>query len=300
MYATASPRLRLDQTRRGTRPGPSSIMTYSSSGPSLAQAQNVDPDDFHQSHSSSADSNLDSHSDTHSHPHAHSHRNYSPHKYNQRQVRRHSQGGRFHHAHGGLHHPEEKRQEVVAGGNDLTPSPSFVTQVIQTVSLVQVVDSVGSPIELRTQYGPPNTIVVDSASGSTVAISNPDPPSSTAAAPGSNAAGSDDLPLSSSPGAAAATPTYVTSASESDPSLSPSPSALAIPSSDDTLSDTPSATLGSDPASQATDLTSSPLVPSGVSSVLPSIGSQNLNSSMLTSHAPHRCSHCLDTDCLSL
>ena len=253
-------------------------MTYSSSGPSLAQAQDADPDDSHQSHSTSADPDLDSHSDTRSQPHAHSHRNNNPHNYNKPHVRRTNEGNHgLRHVHGWLH--QEQRRQDAAVGNDLSSSPSFVTQVIQTVSLVQVVDSTGSPIELRTQYGPPNTIVVDSASGSTVAISNPDPPSSTAAAPGSNAVATDNVPLSSSPSAAAATPTDVTSQSESD-----SFSAFAMPSSDDTLSDTPSATLSSASDSQASDLTSPPSQPSGVSSIISSHGLQNSNSSRFFIH----------------
>ncbi|KAK3196137.1 hypothetical protein K4F52_001005 [Lecanicillium sp. MT-2017a] len=47
----------------------------------------------------------------------------------------------------------------------------LVTQVVQTVSLIQVVDHAGSPIATHTRYAPPATVVVNSNSGETVEIS---------------------------------------------------------------------------------------------------------------------------------
>ncbi|KAL6856439.1 hypothetical protein J3F83DRAFT_396235 [Trichoderma novae-zelandiae] len=56
-----------------------------------------------------------------------------------------------------------------------TPSAtSLVTHVIQTVSLVQIVDTSGSPIETQTRFAIPNTVVVDKNTGKTISASNPD------------------------------------------------------------------------------------------------------------------------------
>ncbi|OAQ98626.1 hypothetical protein LLEC1_02942 [Akanthomyces lecanii] len=50
---------------------------------------------------------------------------------------------------------------------------SYVTQVVQTVSIVQVVDYSGSPISTSTEYATPNTVVVDPSSGRTISQSGP-------------------------------------------------------------------------------------------------------------------------------
>ncbi|KAK1247796.1 hypothetical protein MKX07_000684 [Trichoderma sp. CBMAI-0711] len=56
-----------------------------------------------------------------------------------------------------------------------TPSAtSLVTRVVQTVSLVQIVDSSGSPLETQTRFAIPNTVVVDKDTGKTISASNPD------------------------------------------------------------------------------------------------------------------------------
>jgi hypothetical protein len=60
-------------------------------------------------------------------------------------------------------HQQQPRQET----NILD---ALVTHVIQTVSLVQVVDSAGVPIEVQTIYSPPSTVVVDPETGITVGI----------------------------------------------------------------------------------------------------------------------------------
>lgn len=49
----------------------------------------------------------------------------------------------------------------------------LATHVVQTVSLIQVVDGNGDPIQTQTRYAPPATVVVDSSSGETVGISGP-------------------------------------------------------------------------------------------------------------------------------
>ncbi|KPM34901.1 hypothetical protein AK830_g11667 [Neonectria ditissima] len=194
-------------------------MTYSSSGPSLAQAPDVDPSSDSSSSSSWTSSGSHSHSHSHSHSnsharsssakrHAHLHRRDS-HQVNpnandddsqddqlqhQDEHRSFDTGTRLRHSHRRLQNRETQnalkldiRQEDTTG---------YVTQVVQTVSVVQVVDSVGSPIELQTLYGDPNTVVVDSASGSTISVSNPEP-SSSEAAPASNPASTNNVAQSS-------------------------------------------------------------------------------------------------------
>ncbi|KAK2603770.1 hypothetical protein QQS21_004055 [Conoideocrella luteorostrata] len=55
---------------------------------------------------------------------------------------------------------------AIVGGQD-----SFITRVVQTISLVQYVDTRGSAFKTQTVYAAPNTVVVDPKSGKTVAIS---------------------------------------------------------------------------------------------------------------------------------
>lgn len=49
-----------------------------------------------------------------------------------------------------------------------------VTHVVQTVSVIQVVDHTGKPLQTETKLAPPNTVVVD-GSGITISVSHPDP-----------------------------------------------------------------------------------------------------------------------------
>lgn len=109
-------------------------------------------------------------------------------------------GHHSHHSHQRLHRsisPANLRQRAAqpdkvyahahpqANPNALKPraEQDLYTQVVQTVSVVQVVDAAGSPIEVQTHYAPPATVVVDSASGITVAaISDPEPKLSAAVA----------------------------------------------------------------------------------------------------------------------
>ncbi|KAF1735326.1 hypothetical protein CRV24_004249 [Beauveria bassiana] len=59
---------------------------------------------------------------------------------------------------------------LAARADDAT---SYVTQVVQTISIVQVVDYSGSPISSSTQYATPNTVVVDPSTGETKSQSSP-------------------------------------------------------------------------------------------------------------------------------
>ncbi|PNY29114.1 Uncharacterized protein TCAP_00964 [Tolypocladium capitatum] len=143
-------------------------MTKSSRGPSLLQAR-----------------------DAHSHSHSLFHR------------LRHGR-----HAHHGA--DEEPDAEAEAGGqlarraddggsvvDAESPDTALVTQVVQTVTLFQVVDPWGSAFETRTVVGPPNTVVIDSASGVTVDVSLLDV-GATLAIPGPGGASSSTPPWQAS------------------------------------------------------------------------------------------------------
>lgn len=155
------------------------------------------------------------------HPHTH-----SPHRHHHRHRHLHAQKRSAHEPHhdsdlnsehGGesIRHrprapPAVDRAIII---KDTKPAP-LITQIIQTVSLIQFVDSAGSPIETQTQYAAPNTILVDSLSGKTVAISNPD--SSTAiAVPGSDRGPGPGSSLSSSTNG----PAQITGIVSSPPSI---------------------------------------------------------------------------------
>ncbi|KAF5555544.1 hypothetical protein FNAPI_6118 [Fusarium napiforme] len=157
----------------------------------------------------------------------------------QSHLQLHKTGHHSHHSHHRLHRSKSPANlhlraaqpnhvHAIAEANALKPraEQDLVTQVVQTVSVVQVVDSVGSPIEVQTYYAPPATVVVDSASGITVAaISDPEPKISVAAV-ASDPAASYNVPLSPSAPAATAVET---------PGLTdPSPS---VPVPDATVSD---------------------------------------------------------------
>ncbi|KAF5597320.1 hypothetical protein FPCIR_3636 [Fusarium pseudocircinatum] len=157
----------------------------------------------------------------------------------QSHLQLHKTGHHSHHSHHRLHRSKSSANlhlraaqpnhvHAIAEANALKPraEQDLVTQVVQTVSVVQVVDSVGSPIEVQTYYAPPATVVVDSASGITVAaISDPEPKISVAAV-ASDPAASYNVPLPPSAPAATAVET---------PGLTdPSPSA---PVPDATVSD---------------------------------------------------------------
>lgn len=157
----------------------------------------------------------------------------------QSHLQLHKTGHHSHHSHHHLHRSKSpanlhlraaqpKHVHAIADADALKPraEQDLVTQVVQTVSVIQVVDSVGSPIEVQTHYAPPATVVVDSASGITVAaISDPEPKISVAAV-ASDPAASYNVP--SPPSAPAAT------AVETPGLTDPSPSA---PVPDATVSD---------------------------------------------------------------
>ncbi|KAF4995547.1 hypothetical protein FGRMN_5090 [Fusarium graminum] len=162
-----------------------------------------------------------------------------------------------HHSHQRLHRSKSpanlhlraaQPRNVHANANVLKPraEQDFVTQVVQTVSVVQIVDSAGSPVKVQTHYAEPATVVVDSASGITIAaISNPEPKLSVAAVAPVPAA-SYDVP---SPPPAAA-PTAVETPGLTDPSPSvPIPVATVSDSVPEPVNDTtllPTAEVQSD------------------------------------------------------
>ncbi|KAF5021164.1 hypothetical protein F66182_6810 [Fusarium sp. NRRL 66182] len=137
---------------------------------------------------------------------------------------------------------------------------NLVTQVVQTVSLIQVVDPAGSPIELQTHYAPPATVVVDSASGSTVAISNPDPAVSVAVAASILGPSYNVPPPSSVVAATAAVQTDTPGLTDPSPSL-PAPDTTASVSAAEPFYPTlsPTTDVPSDTAPETLLETSAPI-----------------------------------------
>ena len=131
------------------------------------------------------------------------------------------------------------------------PGTSLVTQVIQTVSLVRLVDNSGHPFATRTIFAPPATILVDPVTGNTVAIpgSNQSAPSAPTAAPGSDPTRSDDDPppyttSNMSPSTSRRKPSSSSSSSSSSSTshLSPNHTSLASNTSSNSTSIPPSTT----------------------------------------------------------
>ncbi|KAF4456216.1 hypothetical protein F53441_1579 [Fusarium austroafricanum] len=143
----------------------------------------------------------------------------------QSHLQLHKTGHHSHYSHHRLHRSNlpanlHLRASQPKNANGLKPraSQDLVTQVVQTVSVVQVVDSVGSPIEVQTHYAPPATVVVDSASGITVAaISDPEPKLSVAGAASVPAASYNAPSPPSAPAATAAETPGLTYPSPSAP-----------------------------------------------------------------------------------
>ncbi|KFA68270.1 hypothetical protein S40285_01568 [Stachybotrys chlorohalonatus IBT 40285] len=143
----------------------------------------------------------------------------------------------------------DRRQEPDA--DDLN---AFVTQVVQTISLVQYVDPAGHPFQIETLYAPPATVLVDPVSGNTIPIP-PAEDQATAAAGGpeqtSDVPSPDDdsapMPVSSPANAPSPAPSEILPQS-SEPSPSP-PAALPAPppTSDLSLPTTPVSPPVSDP-----------------------------------------------------
>ncbi|CAF3472595.1 hypothetical protein SNK03_008111 [Fusarium graminearum] len=137
----------------------------------------------------------------------------------------HKTGHHSHHSHQRLHRsispanlhrraatPDNAQAHAHADSNALKPraEQDLFTQVVQTVSVIQVVDAAGSPIEVQTHFAPPATVVVDSASGITVAaISDPEPKLSAAAAASDPAQAPAAAESYNAPSSPAAAPTAV-------------------------------------------------------------------------------------------
>ncbi|TQV93096.1 hypothetical protein IF1G_08399 [Cordyceps javanica] len=71
-------------------------------------------------------------------------------------------------------HSAALETSLAARTADATDATSpYVTQVVQTISIIQVVDYSGSPISTSTQYATPNTVVVDPGTGEIMSQSGP-------------------------------------------------------------------------------------------------------------------------------
>ncbi|KAM0332999.1 hypothetical protein ACHAQA_001656 [Verticillium albo-atrum] len=127
-------------------------MTNAQRGPSLAQARgspsNSKHSHFHSLHRrsvhSNTDGNINNDVDPVVEPHHHQHQQ--------------------HHNH---------QRDVVTPAADPTPvqNTALVTHVVQTVSVIQVVDANGAPVRVQTHYAEPATVVIDPVAGITVDIS---------------------------------------------------------------------------------------------------------------------------------
>lgn len=96
----------------------------------------------------------------HSHfHHQHRNRNRSPYRddTNHHQQQQHSH----------QHHHQHRQVPDAAGAPGIVDS-SHVTRVVQTISIVQIVDGAGNPLEVQTHFAEPATIVVDGETGVTV------------------------------------------------------------------------------------------------------------------------------------
>jgi hypothetical protein len=139
----------------------------------------------------------------HSHSHHRPRHHHSSHDDHRAQPDPEPVDGSLGTGHGDDDHGQQLRhREAQPQPQDQAPpqinTDNFVTQVIQTVSLIQYVDPAGNPYETQTFLAPPNTVVIDTVSGITVTISPPNPASLTAAA--------DPAATSVVPGAESAVP----------------------------------------------------------------------------------------------
>ncbi|KAM0273282.1 hypothetical protein ACHAPA_001434 [Fusarium lateritium] len=202
-----------------------------------------------------------------------------------------------HHSHSHSHHSHQRlhrsrspanlhlraAQPDNADANAINPraEQSLFTQVVQTVSVVQIVDSAGSPVEVQTHYAAPATVVVDSATGITVAaISDPEPNLSVAAA-ASVPVASYDTPSQPPP---AAVPTTVEVPGLTDPSSSAiTPDATVSDSLPEPVNDTtllPTADVQSDTVPPTLEETTIP-----VTSTNPDTASQETTSPAVSTTA---------------
>ena len=152
-------------------------MTKMAHGPSLPQAR-----------ASSSNPNTNIESDT---------ADSKQHQHNHRHLHSHTIRARHHHHHSGdsdkldTHHVRSpthgKQQQDQPQQRDVADLESnLITEVVQTVSVVQVVDGSGSPIELKTYFPKDSTAQAESPDTGITAAGSPDTAESTAALPSSD------------------------------------------------------------------------------------------------------------------
>ena len=138
--------------------------------------------------------------------------------------------------------------------NDIGDSAaSFVTQVIQTVSLVQIVDPAGVPYETKTIFAAPATVVVDPATGQTVEIPSSND-STSAAVPGNNPATTQNVP----PVSTATSVTVLSSSTSSLPTSLTSSSTTGLPTVPPTTTSSSTSTRASSPSRSASHNVTTP------------------------------------------
>ncbi|KAH7362608.1 hypothetical protein B0T11DRAFT_352489 [Plectosphaerella cucumerina] len=119
-------------------------MTKPPRGPSLAQARDLM---------------------SNKHSHFHQHRNRSPNPGDQQHQKHQHQ-----HRHPETEPENQHQERQVPGAEDvpgIVDSP-HITRVIQTISIVQIIDGAGNPVEVQTHFAEPATFVVDADSGVTL------------------------------------------------------------------------------------------------------------------------------------
>ncbi|KAB5563348.1 hypothetical protein GE09DRAFT_779286 [Coniochaeta sp. 2T2.1] len=155
-------------------------MTKMAHGPSLPQARAS-------SSNTNSESDIDSHIDSQQHQHNHRH------------LHSHIRARHHHHHHSGdidkldTNHirshdkQQQQQQQDQPQQRDVVDLESnLITEVVQTVSVVQVVDGSGSPIELKTYFPEDATAQTESPDTGITAAGAPDTAETTAALPSSD------------------------------------------------------------------------------------------------------------------
>lgn len=164
-------------------------MTIPFYGSSLFQARKTEP--------------VQQHRHAHSHAHLH-HRNSA-------NLHAHS------HAHAEFHN---RRDEAA----DLDPRDSTITEVVQTVSVVQIINGSGSTVSAQTLTGSSRTDLLDGETGSTIAVNYKDVATTSADADTDTTATSSSVTATSTADPISATPDATVSSTDTSISATASTS----------------------------------------------------------------------------
>ncbi|KAJ4403970.1 hypothetical protein N0V82_010571, partial [Gnomoniopsis sp. IMI 355080] len=163
---------------------------------------------------------------------------------------------------------------------DLDPRGSAVTEVVQTVSVVQVIDGAGATLSVQTVVGASQTDLVDGETGSTIAVNYKAAVTTSSDADATTAS----VSAVSSVDPVSVTDSSTTTSSTDSESTTTTPAALSLTHISTSVPVSTFSTLSSTSNSTTTSLTSSFASPSPLSS-LPSTSSPS-NSSSISSTDP--------------